>query len=116
MNTVQATTPGKKTTGFSGKKTAPAKTPPVKAAPAKTPPVKAAPAKAAPAKTVRTGDFKPDAKITVVAKENPRREGTHGHTVFEYYRKAGTVAKFLEMGGKVADIRWDVEHDHIKVK
>lgn len=65
--------------------------------------------------TKMVGGFKPDAKITVIAKENPRRPGTHGHKIFESYKKLKTVSAVLAAGGKIADIKWDIEHDSIKV-
>lgn len=72
-------------------------------------------AKLASAPLTRKGAYAADAKITVLAKENPRRPGTHGHKVFGMYARLKTVGKVLEAGGKVADLRWDEKHEYIKI-
>lgn len=70
---------------------------------------------AASAKPKKVGDFKTDAKIKVLVKTNPRRAGTHGHKVFEAYKRCKTVGDALEKGAKVADLRWDVDHKYISI-
>jgi hypothetical protein len=72
-------------------------------------------AKLASKSLTRKGAYDPEAKITVLAKENPRRPGTHGHKVFASYSRLKTVGKVIEAGGKVADLKWDEDHESIKI-
>ena len=58
----------------------------------------------------------PDAaKIRVLVKENPKREGTQSHKIFSLYSKSGTVENFLKAGGKRTDVAWAVEHKLISI-
>jgi len=54
-------------------------------------------------------------KITVLVKENPKREGTNGYKHFALYKKGMTVGEFLEAGGTTGDLDWDVRHNFIKL-
>ena len=54
-------------------------------------------------------------KITVLAKENPKREATKAHKAFELYAKSKTVEAFLKNGGSTADLSWDVGRKFIRV-
>lgn len=54
-------------------------------------------------------------KITLVTKENPKREGSASHARFELYRKAKTVQAFIDAGGTSGDIRYDEKAGHITV-
>jgi hypothetical protein len=63
----------------------------------------------------RPSGYKPEAKITVLAKENPKREGSASYKEFELYRKHKTVGAFLAAGGTSASLRWDSEHKFIKI-
>lgn len=56
-----------------------------------------------------------DRKITLITKENPKREGSAAHARFELYKKAKTVAQFYEAGGTSADLRADAAKGHIQV-
>ena len=96
--------------------------PPAKAAPTKAAPVKAAPVKAAkaPAKAEKkesAGRTNKHAgkKITVVAKENPKREGTAAHDIFSLYKTGQTVEQFLEAGGTVVALDYDSKKGFIKL-
>jgi hypothetical protein len=93
---------------------------------AKAAPVKAAPAaKAAPAKAAKApADKKESAgrtnkhagkKITLVAKENPKREGTAAHAIFALYKTGQTVEQFLEAGGAVVALDYDSKKGFIKL-
>lgn len=55
-------------------------------------------------------------KITVIAKENPKREGTKAFKKFKIYKTGMTVALFLKKGGTRSALRYDTEHDYIKIK
>ncbi len=60
-----------------------------------------------------------DAKLTVLAKENPRREGTLGAKTFALYAKAKTVGEFRELckerGGDAGYLHADIRAGHIKI-
>ena len=64
----------------------------------------------------RPGAFEEDQKITVLVKENPKREGSNGHKTFSLYKKHNTVGSFLKAGGTRADLRWDTAKEFIKIK
>ena len=55
-------------------------------------------------------------KITVIAKENPKRPNTKCHARFALYKTGDTVAQFLAKGGQRVDVRWDVDHGFIELK
>lgn len=64
----------------------------------------------------RASKFNPDMKITVIAKENPRRPNTRTHDVFNYYKTGMTVGAFLEKkDARLVDLKADVDRGHIKV-
>lgn len=54
-------------------------------------------------------------KITLITKDNPKREGSAAFDRFELYKKHKTVAAFYEAGGSSADLRYDEKAGHIKV-
>lgn len=61
-----------------------------------------------------------DAKILLHVKENPRREGTKGHKRFAHYLAGAKtisdyVAKVVNRGRAMADIKWDLAHGFIKL-
>lgn len=62
------------------------------------------------------GSIALEAKITLLVKENPKREGTNGYKTFNKYKTGMTVEDFLKKGGTRADLAWDLAHDFIKVK
>lgn len=113
------TTKTKKTS----KKQTPAAKPVAKAAP-KAPPAPAAkpePTPAAAPKAASKREVIPgDAKITVLAKENPRRPGTLAHKTFGIYRTGMTVAEWREAcRGRDADpgyLHADIAAGHIAAK
>ena len=55
------------------------------------------------------------AKITVLTKKNPKREGSASYKRFELYTKNHTVESFLKAGGITPDLNYDVKHGFIKV-
>ena len=63
----------------------------------------------------RKSAFAPDAKITVLAKENPKREGSASFKRFALYSKHKTVESFLKAGGTSGDLRYDMDAKYIKV-
>jgi hypothetical protein len=54
-------------------------------------------------------------KIKVVAKENPKREGTAAHKKFKLYKDGMTVEQFIAKGGTLSCARHDVAHGFIKL-
>ena len=79
------------------KKTSKKKTPAAKPAPKATPKAPPAPGPAAAPKAVAKREVIPgEAKITVLAEENPRRPGTLAHKTFAIYRTGMTVAEWRE--------------------
>lgn len=55
-----------------------------------------------------------DAKIEKLVEANPRRVGTAGHKSWELLQPDMTVGQFLEAGGRMNDLLWDV--DKLKLK
>lgn len=60
------------------------------------------------------GNFR-DKVITVVASENPHRDGTNAHAQFKKYSKGLTVAKALEKGLSRPYIYHDMWKGYIKL-
>ena len=89
------------------------KTTAVKATAVKATVVKATTPKAE--KKVRAGKYAPTDKITLLTKENPKREGSEAHKRFALYSKHNTVESFLKAGGTSPDLNFDVKHGHIKI-
>ena len=65
-----------------------------------------------------------DAKITMVAQANPKREGSKAHARFELYKGVKTVGEYLaktttfegeEMKGTYTDLAYNVGRGYIKV-
>lgn len=57
-----------------------------------------------------------DAVIVKVAKTNPRKEGTYGFKSFSLIKSGMPVSKFVANGGRMVDLRWDVEKGNLKLK
>ena len=53
--------------------------------------------------------------IKVLAKSNPKREGTAAHKVFAIYAKSKTVGDFLKHGGSRLALRYDLKQGFIKL-
>jgi hypothetical protein len=54
-------------------------------------------------------------KITKLVKDNPRREGTHGHKSFSLITNGMTYEKFIEAGGRRVDLDYDVKKGNLKI-
>lgn len=61
----------------------------------------------------RTSAIKPEMKVKLLVTENPKRAGAA--TRFALYKDGMTVAKYLELGGTMADVRWDVKQKFVSV-
>lgn len=53
--------------------------------------------------------------ITKLSDENPRREGSLGYKSFAAIRNGMTVEKYLEAGGRIKDLAYDVQKKFVKV-
>jgi len=94
--------------------TKPAKAEAAKPAASKAPAKSAAKAPAKAAKSAPAVKSEDTRKITILVKENPKREGTGAFDRFELYKKAKTVAEFISAGGSAADVRYDEKAGYIK--
>jgi hypothetical protein len=54
-------------------------------------------------------------KITLLAKENPKREGTASFDRFKLYKTGMTIQQYLDAGGTMGDIAWDQKNEYIKL-
>lgn len=72
------------------------------------------PAKTA-AKKGRAGAYDEGQKITVLAKENPKRQGSAAYKIFELLKKSKTVGDFYAKGGASHNLRWNEDREYIKV-
>lgn len=55
------------------------------------------------------------AKITVLAKESPKRAGSNRDIRFSKYKTGMTIRQYIDAGGRASDIKVDVEAGHIKI-
>lgn len=92
---------------------APTKGTKVSAAPTKVP---VAPKEAKEPKTSKAKDYDDNAKIKLLVKENPKREGSKAHEAFQGYFGAKTVAEALANGVNRSSIAWDAKHGYIQVE
>ena len=69
----------------------------------KAPAKKSEPKKPEPKPTKRAYD--PEAKIIVIVKDNPRREGSALHKDFEMMRKVKSVGEYYQKGGRTGILR-----------
>lgn len=60
--------------------------------------------------------LKGDLKITVVAKENPKRKGSDAAKRFAKYKNGMTVQEARDAGVGPGDLKWDIEKGFISVK
>jgi hypothetical protein len=70
-------------------------------------------------KAVERQRLNPTLKIVPLVEENPRREKTFGFKsmalVLKNRRKPMTVETFVEKGGRLRDLHWDLEAKHVKL-
>lgn len=66
----------------------------------------------------RKSNIDPATKLTLLVKDNPKREGSAGHKRFQagyIDSKAKTVQAALDAGATLADIAYDVKKEFIKL-
>ena len=56
-----------------------------------------------------------NAKITLLVKANPRREGTKAHKRYSLYKTGMTVGDYLKKGGSRGSLRKDLKLKRVKV-
>lgn len=54
-------------------------------------------------------------KLKKLVDKNPRREGTHGYKSFSLISNGMTVEKYLEKGGRMNDLNWDIKHKYVEL-
>lgn len=57
-----------------------------------------------------------NAKIRLKTDGNPKREGTQAYQRFGLYQDGMTVKDFVDAGGTLVDVRWDLEHGFIELR
>ena|SRR3990167_5589071 len=72
-------------------------------------------AKVAKGKPGRKPKISDDAKITVLAKKNPRREGSKAFKRFTLFRTGMKVGDYIKKGGKRSFLRASLRRKHISV-
>lgn len=68
-----------------------------------------------PGKRGRKPSVQDNAKITLLVKANPRREGTKAHKRFALYKTGMTVGDYLKKGGSRGSLRKDLKLKRVKV-
>lgn len=75
-------------------------------------------------KNHKAAAFNPAAKITILAKGNPKREGTKAHKLFGIYKAGMTVAQYQTAVKALkgvrprrarSSLRYDVKHKFVKL-
>jgi hypothetical protein len=54
-------------------------------------------------------------KLKLLIDENPRRKGTAGFKSWEKMENGMSVAEFLQKGGRMVDLQWDVKKGHVSL-
>lgn len=60
--------------------------------------------------------FADTARIKLLTKENPKREGSKSAKLFKLYKTGQTVRQVLDAGQTRSNLRYDVAHGYIEVK
>jgi len=63
----------------------------------------------------RKSPFTEDQKISLLVKDNPRREGTAVFKQYEIARKSPTVGAYLKAGGRLASLHKSIKKGWLKV-
>jgi hypothetical protein len=71
---------------------------------------------AANGKAGRVGKFPLEARIRLLTKENPKRQGTLAAKKFAKYTSGMTVGEAIAAGIRWKDLSWDTTHEYITVK
>lgn len=66
--------------------------------------------------TIERNRLNQQMKIVKTVDENPRRKGTFGYKSFSKIKNGMTVEQFVEKGGRLRDLHWDLEHGYLKLR
>ena len=59
--------------------------------------------------------YQRDQKVKLLVDSNPKQIGSKSYKRFNIYYNGITVGEFLDKGGLTIDLKWDVEHNFIKI-
>mgnify|MGYP005829755713 CR=1 FL=1 len=59
--------------------------------------------------------IEPTLKIVKTVDENPRRKNTFGYKSFQKIKNGMTVEQFIEKGGRLRDLHWDINKGYVKL-
>ncbi len=54
--------------------------------------------------------------IKLKVSRNPKRPGSKAHARFRLYRDGMSVGEFLDAGGTMSDVRWNIGHGYLCVR
>lgn len=57
-----------------------------------------------------------DMKIHKLVSENPRKKGTEGYKSWDIMTNGMKVGTFLEKGGRIQDLKWDLERKRVELR
>ena len=63
----------------------------------------------------RSKRYQRDQKVKLLVDINPKQIGSKSYKRFNIYYNGITVGEFLDKGGLTIDLKWDVEHNFIKI-
>ena len=63
----------------------------------------------------RSKRYQRDQKVKLLVDSNPKQIGSKSYKRFNIYYNGITVGEFLDKGGITIDLKWDVEHNFIKI-
>ena len=63
----------------------------------------------------RSKRYQRDQKVKLLVDSNPKQIGSKSYKRFNIYYNGITVGEFLDKGGLTIDLKWDVEHNFIKI-
>ena len=66
-------------------------------------------------KKISNKKYNRDQKIKLLVKSNPKKLGSKSYDRFNKYHNGISVGEFLDKGGLSIDLKWDVEHNFIKI-
>ena len=66
-------------------------------------------------KKISNKKYNRNQKIKLLVKSNPKKLGSKSYERFNKYYNGISVGKFLDKGGLSIDLKWDVEHNFIKI-
>ena len=65
--------------------------------------------------TIRSKKYQRDQRVKLLVDSNPKQIGSKSYKRFNIYYNKITVGEFLDKGGLTIDLKWDTEHNFIKI-